>query len=97
MEPLLPRDIIGRKERGFQTPMERWLRGAEMGDFARDALLDPSGICGGLMQREAIVGLLDRHRAGAADHTRQLFCLLSVELWGRRFLKAPEPAEALVG
>jgi asparagine synthase (glutamine-hydrolysing) len=89
MRPLLPREIIERKERGFQTPMDRWLRGPEMGDFAAEVLLDAGGLCAGLMRRDAIEGMLDRHRSGAADHTRQLFCLLSLELWSRRFLGRP--------
>jgi asparagine synthase (glutamine-hydrolysing) len=91
MEPVLPRAIVHRRERGFQTPMDRWLRGPQMGDYAREVLLDRGGVCAGLMRRAAIAGLLDRHRAGEADHTRQIFCLLSLELWGRRFLGAPAP------
>ncbi|MEA2359029.1 MAG: hypothetical protein QOI62_2289 [Solirubrobacteraceae bacterium] len=96
MEPVLPKAIVHRKERGFQTPMDRWLRGPQMGDFAREVLLDSGGVCGGLMQRAAIAGLLDRHRAGTADHTRQIFCLLSLELWGRRFLGAPAPTSRVL-
>lgn len=75
-----------RKERGFATPMDRWLRGPEMGAFAAEVLLDSGGAVGSLMDRGAVEGYLRRHRDGAADHTRQLFCLLSVELWARRFL-----------
>jgi asparagine synthase (glutamine-hydrolysing) len=89
MEHVLPAEIVHRRERGFQTPMQRWLRGPEMGDYAREILLDEGGVCTGLMRRGAIEGLLGRHRDGAADHTRQLFCLVSLELWGRRFLTAP--------
>jgi asparagine synthase (glutamine-hydrolysing) len=88
MEPLLPSRIIHRRERGFETPMGRWLRGPEMGDYAREVLLDPGGLCAELMRRDAVAALLDSHRSGDADHTRQLFCLLSLELWSRRFLSA---------
>jgi asparagine synthase (glutamine-hydrolysing) len=91
MEPLLPARIIHRRERGFATPMSRWLRGRDMGDYAREVLLDPGGLCAGLMRRDSVEGLLDRHRSGQADHTRQLFCLLSLELWSRRFLTAARP------
>jgi asparagine synthase (glutamine-hydrolysing) len=88
MEPLLPARIVHRRERGFATPMGRWLRGREMGDYAQDVLLDAGSLCAGLMHREAMAALLDRHRSGRADHSRQLFCLLSLELWARRFLGA---------
>jgi hypothetical protein len=30
--------------------------------------------------------MIDDHRAGRADMTRQLFCLLSLGLWHREFL-----------
>jgi asparagine synthase (glutamine-hydrolysing) len=89
MHGLVPEAVIHRRERGFQTPMDRWLRGPEMGDFAADVLLDPGALCADLMQRETIADLLHRHQAATADHTRQLFALLSLELWARRFLRAP--------
>jgi asparagine synthase (glutamine-hydrolysing) len=104
MEHVLPAEIVHRRERGFQTPMQRWLRGPEMGDYARELLLDGGGVCAGLLRRGAVEAMLDRHRSGAADHTRQLFCLISLELWGRRFLTAPpvpprqpRPAPDVVG
>jgi asparagine synthase (glutamine-hydrolysing) len=98
MAPMLPARIVHRKERGFQTPMDRWLRGPQMGDFAREVLLDPGGTCAALMHRDAIACLLERHRSGRADYTRQLFCLLSLELWSRRFLARPRPlATSLIG
>jgi asparagine synthase (glutamine-hydrolysing) len=95
MEPLLPAQIVHRRERGFATPMGRWLRGREMGDYAQDVLLDPGSLCAGLMRRDAMAALLDRHRSGRADHSRQLFCLLSLELWGRRFLGASAPTSTI--
>lgn len=86
MLSLLPRSIVHRKERGFSTPVNRWLR-EDLHASARDLLLDPTGICGSLMDRDQLASLLSRHREGKADHTRQLFCLWSLELWGRRFLR----------
>jgi asparagine synthase (glutamine-hydrolysing) len=88
MRGLLPPKIIHRKERGFATPIDRWLRGADLGDYARELLLDSDGICAELMDRNYVSGLLELHRAGLADNTRQIFCLLSLELWGRRFLRS---------
>jgi asparagine synthase (glutamine-hydrolysing) len=90
LEPVLPRAIVHRKERGFATPVDRWLRGPELHAFASELLLDDGGHSASLFEREKLRSLLERHRSGAADHTRQLFCLLSFELWARRFL-APAP------
>jgi asparagine synthase (glutamine-hydrolysing) len=87
LEPLLTREIVHRKERGFITPIDRWLR-TEMQASARSLLLAPDAHCAHLFRRSAIEQLLRRHGAGEFDHTRQLFCLLSFELWARRFLDA---------
>lgn len=85
LEPILPRSIIRRKERGFYTPIERWLR-SDMNSHARELLLAPDAHCTQLFQRSAIDILLRRHKAGEFDFTRQIFTLLSFETWARRFL-----------
>lgn len=85
VSPLLPREIVHRKERGFVTPVDRWLRD-DMQGFASGLLLDEGAFCGQLFAPKAIEALLNRHRGGQFDHTRQIFCLLSFELWARRFL-----------
>jgi asparagine synthase (glutamine-hydrolysing) len=88
LEPLLPREIVHRKERGFATPVDRWLRGPELQGYASEVLLDPGAAVCGRFERDAIESLLHRHASGTADHTRQLYGLLALELWGRRFLAA---------
>jgi asparagine synthase (glutamine-hydrolysing) len=90
MRPLLPQTIIRRKERGFGTPMHTWLR-TTMRPFAQELLLDRDAHASQLFRRPAVENLLDAHATGDSDHTRQIFCLLSFELWARRFL-APSPA-----
>jgi asparagine synthase (glutamine-hydrolysing) len=96
MSALLPRAIVHRRERGFINPVNRWLRGPELHGFAAAALLDPGAVCGSLFSRPVLESLLQRHRAGTTDHTRQLFCLLSLELWGRRFLR-PQASDSAIG
>jgi asparagine synthase (glutamine-hydrolysing) len=82
---MLPREIVHRKERGFQTPVDRWLKEG-LYESAREVLLDPGGVCGGLMERPYVDRMLADHREGRADNTRQLFLLYSLELWSRRFV-----------
>jgi asparagine synthase (glutamine-hydrolysing) len=81
---LLPKEIVHRKERGFVTPVAAWLREGLYAP-ARELLLDPHGTVGSLMNRDYVGRILDDHRDGRADYTRQLFCLYSLELWSRRF------------
>jgi asparagine synthase (glutamine-hydrolysing) len=82
---LLPSAIVHRKERGFVTPLATWLREG-LHTPARDLLLDSDGVCGSLMNRKYVASILDDHRDGRADFSRQLFCLYSLELWARRFV-----------
>lgn len=85
LRPVLPRDIVERKQRGFVTPLEHWLRDGMRG-FARELLLSSDAYSRQLFRSEAVESLLRRHEAREFDHTRQIFCLLSFELWARRFL-----------
>jgi asparagine synthase (glutamine-hydrolysing) len=73
----LPEEIVGRPKRGFDLPLNSWIRGP----------LRP--MAGDLMTRErlgrwegldaaAARSMLDRHLSGKADHGLPLFCILSV-------------------
>ncbi|MFL5779853.1 MAG: asparagine synthase (glutamine-hydrolyzing) [Thermoleophilaceae bacterium] len=85
MAKWLPREIVYRKERGWSTPMNEWLRG-ELEPLLRDTLLDTEGLCATLFEPSAMSAMIDDHKSGRADMTRQLFCLLSLGLWHREFL-----------
>src|SRR4051812_17772667 len=85
---LLPNSIVHRKERGFATPVGRWLKN-DMYETAQELLLDRSGVCGRLLNQNYLERLLADHRDSRADHARQLFCLVSLELWARRFIERP--------
>src|SRR5207247_254383 len=58
LSELLPREIVHRKERGFVTPVDRWLRSGLYAD-ARELLLDPAGVCGELMDRGYVARMLE--------------------------------------
>ncbi|MFQ5510884.1 MAG: asparagine synthase (glutamine-hydrolyzing) [Candidatus Krumholzibacteriia bacterium] len=89
MSRWLPPQIIRRKKKGFATPMDRWLRG-ELTDYLRDTLLATGTECHQYFDRRAIAGMIDEHSAGARDYQRQLFALLTFELWHRIFVGAGE-------
>jgi asparagine synthase (glutamine-hydrolysing) len=91
LSSLLPSSIVHRKERGFITPVDRWLREG-LHDEAREILLDPGGVCGQLMNRDYVDRLLAQHRDGSADNTRQIFLLFSLELWNRSFVASQAAA-----
>ena len=99
LRPLLPLAVIYRRKRGFTMPIAHWLR-TSMHSFAYEVLLAQNARIAPLFHRRAIEDLLRRHHAGAFDYTRQIFCLLSLELWAQRFLEpigAGKPAGRLAG
>ena len=93
MEQLLPREIVHRRKLGWFTPVDRWLR-AELRPLLEEVLLGEGELCPELFERGELERLLESHASGRADHTRQLFCLLSLGLWHRGFV-ASRPAAAV--
>ena len=82
----LPQDVIGRRKRGFETPLDRWFR-SELSGYVRDMLLSPNSASLMYFRAEAIEAMLVEHRSGRQDHQRQLFSLLTFELWHRQFIE----------
>jgi asparagine synthase (glutamine-hydrolysing) len=80
----LPREIVYRKERGWATPTTRWLKG-ELRPLLDEVLFGQGELARDLFEERGLRRLVDSHAAGTADHTRQLFCLLSLGLWYREF------------
>jgi len=84
----LPAQVVYRKERGWATPMEHWLRD-ELRPLLEDVVLDPGGVCRDLFEEAELRRLIVTHAARREDRTRELFCLLSLGLWHRAFV-APQ-------
>src|SRR5258708_36342488 len=72
--PLLPREGVHGRKRGFSIPAAAWLRG-ELEPFARATLSPATLRSQGLFQPEPLSRLLDEHVAGAHDWSRELWRL----------------------
>ncbi len=70
-EPLLPREVVHGRKRGFSIPAAAWLRG-ELEPFARETLSPATLRSQGFFEPEPVTRLLDEHVAGAQDWSRQL-------------------------
>jgi asparagine synthase (glutamine-hydrolysing) len=90
---LLPREITHRPKLGWRTPVDRWLR-RELRPLLEEVLLGDGELCPQLLRETGLRRLIDAHAEGRADHTRVLFCLLSLGLWYRAFVVA-RPASAV--
>jgi asparagine synthase (glutamine-hydrolysing) len=90
--PLLPREIVHGKKRGFSIPAAAWLRG-ELEPFARETLSRQTLQRQGFFSPEVVERLLDDHVAGREDRSRQLWGLLAFTLWHERHVER-QPQEA---
>jgi asparagine synthase (glutamine-hydrolysing) len=90
--PLLPREIVHGKKRGFSIPAAAWLRG-ELEPFARETLNADVLRRQGFFDPGVVTRLLDDHVAGREDRSRQLWGLLAFTLWHERHVeRAPQIA-----
>ena len=90
--PLLPREIVHGKKRGFSIPAAAWLRG-ELEPFARETLAADVLRRQGFFDPGVVTRLLDDHVAGREDRSRQLWGLLAFTLWHERHVeRAPQVA-----
>jgi asparagine synthase (glutamine-hydrolysing) len=78
--PLLPREVVQGKKRGFSIPAAAWLRG-ELQPFAREVLAPDVLRRQGFFAPEVVGRLLDRHAARKEDLSRQIWGLLAFTLW----------------
>jgi len=84
MRAVVPDRIIDRQKQGFAVPLAKWLRG-DLATFARDILLSDRAAQRGLFNLRQVERLLRLNHHGR-DLDLQLWTMLSLELWCRRFL-----------
>src|SRR5688500_18593860 len=82
---LVPREVVYRRKMGFGVPIGKWIRG-EMKEFVGDALLSPTALGRGIVKAGAIEKYVNEHTTGKRDHSFQIWTLLMLELWFRRFI-----------
>src|SRR5579884_735327 len=99
VEPLLPREVVHGRKRGFSIPAAAWLRG-ELEPFARETLAASTLRRQGFLEPAAVTRVLDDHVAGREDLSRQLWGLLAFTLWYERHVEGVRrdaPLEAVAG
>ena len=81
---MVPPAIVNRTKLGFPTPTRVWLRG-EMYEWARD-ILTRSG-AGELLDLSYARKLLEAHRKGDADNSREVWTVLVFCVWHAIFVE----------
>ncbi|MGB9432139.1 MAG: asparagine synthase (glutamine-hydrolyzing) [Candidatus Acidiferrum sp.] len=86
----IPKEIRNRKKTGFPVPYESWLRD-DLKDVVWDVLMDRRTIERGYFRKEAVEALL-RANSNGGNYSKEIFSLLSLELWQRTFLEREQVA-----
>jgi asparagine synthase (glutamine-hydrolysing) len=89
---LLPAPILTRKKKGFNLPLDRWMR-EDLVELSHDLLTDATARGRGLFQATQVRRLLDEHAAGVS-HGRRLWNLVVLELWLRLVVDRPSAVAA---
>jgi asparagine synthase (glutamine-hydrolysing) len=82
----LPRDVVYRKKKGFAHPIANWLR-TSMKPLVEDCLLSEDSSLGRYFNRDYIRHILAAHWSGREHYMRQIYLLLSLELWHRAYMR----------
>jgi asparagine synthase (glutamine-hydrolysing) len=82
---ILPAEIIDRKKQGFPIPIERWLR-KEAKPLMQDLLSTETITRRGMFEPKVVERLQREHSTGYADHSTELWGLMSLEMWTRKFI-----------
>jgi asparagine synthase (glutamine-hydrolysing) len=95
LEGIIPAHVLNRRKLGFPVPIRLWLRD-EMYDWARGIVADSK--TDELIDKPAVMRLLEEHKAGTLDHSRRIWALLVFMLWYGIFVEhrikpdVPEPS-----
>jgi len=81
-ESWLPREIVHRPKASFSAPLRAWVRN-DLQEVIRDTLVGGELVESGMIRREALLHLIQDEHAGREDRSKQIWQLLTLELWYR--------------
>ncbi|MBI1796932.1 MAG: asparagine synthase (glutamine-hydrolyzing) [Candidatus Eisenbacteria bacterium] len=84
----LPREVVDRPKVGFTVPLAPWFRGP-LRPLVEDTLLSSTALGRGYFDPAVLRGYVADHIEGRRDRARELWTLLTLELWHRAYIDAP--------
>ena len=76
----LPSDIVHRPKASFGVPLRSWISN-DLRGVVDDVLLGGQLVSSGWLNQHAVRRLVDEEYAGREDHSKQIWQLLTLELW----------------
>ena len=87
MRNVLPAGILAKKKQGFGLPIAVWLaRDDAFREITHDAVLGERARRRGWFKPAFVEELLRQHEAGTWDWSAEIWRLVTLELWLRRYL-----------
>lgn len=86
-EAWLPKEIIHRPKASFSAPLRAWVS-RDLREVIDDSLLGGELVDTGFLHRPAVTALVEEHRAGREDRSKQIWQLLTLETWYRQTRRA---------
>jgi asparagine synthase (glutamine-hydrolysing) len=83
----LPRDVVDRPKASFGAPLRAWVTN-DLGSVIDDVLLRGELISSGFLRLPPLRQMVSDQRSGRQDQSKQLWQLLSMEMWYRSALIA---------
>ena len=81
-ESWLPREIVYRPKASFSVPLRAWVRN-DLRELINDSLVRGELASSGIIRPDALRRLISDEQAGREDHAKQIWQLLTLELWYR--------------
>jgi asparagine synthase (glutamine-hydrolysing) len=81
---LLPAEVVDRPKVGFTVPLAPWFRGP-LRELLADTLLSPACLGRGYYDPAVLRATVEDHLTGRRDRSRELWTLLTLELWHRAY------------
>ncbi|MGZ4612297.1 MAG: asparagine synthetase B family protein, partial [Kineosporiaceae bacterium] len=81
-EDWVPSDVIDRPKASFGAPLRAWVTN-DLGPLIDDVLLDGDLVSAGVLRPVVLRQMVADQRSGRRDQSKQLWQLLSMELWYR--------------
>ncbi|MDQ6727306.1 MAG: asparagine synthase (glutamine-hydrolyzing) [Actinomycetota bacterium] len=79
-EAWLPNEIVHRPKGLFSAPLRAWM-GRDLREMVDDVLLSGELVRSGFLRRPAVERLVADERSGREDRSKQIWQLLTLELW----------------
>lgn len=83
----LPGEVVYRKKKGFDNPVQQWLR-AKLREHVESTLFAADSSIRKYFDADYVKRLVELHQQGRENYMRHIYLLVSFEMWHRRFMKA---------